>query len=511
MSTNSISPTTTIDKTAELGTRSIRRLLFIYALPAVISQVISSIYNLCDRIFIGNGVGDLAIAGLAITMPIMNIIHAFGSLVGAGSAARISIVLGRKDYRWAEQIVGNSMLLTFFFGALFVPASYIFMDPILALFGASPDTIAYAEEYLRVVIPGMFFTTMTFNLTGLIRATGYPTRSMWILCSGAILNVGLDALFIFGFGWGIAGAAWATTIAMFISAMLAVAHFVSKKSFIRFRRHAWAPKWYIFRNITMIGISPFLMNVCGAGVVAILNKQALLYGGDLSVGAIGLVNSYSNILMLFIMGICQGMQPIAGYNYGAGLSHRLKEIYRLTVFICITVGLLGTLIAFLFPRTLLSMFGPSPEMMSIGVIANYFLLAMYPLIGYTITNSQFFMSIDKPWISIVTSLSRQLLFLVPMVYIIPNLCIDLNIIDKLHIAANPTLPDTNGMLGVFASCTISDVLGFVLALCLFLTQRKVFRPNYVHPERRPRKEAGPDKAARNVTPVSTDPNSHPSD
>ena len=479
------------DRTQELAEKPIGRLLWVYALPAVISQIVAAVYNLCDRIFIGQGVGDLAIAGLAITMPVMNIVHAFGALVGAGSAARISIVLGRKDYRWAEKILGNSMLLTFFFGALFVPAVYLFMDPILNAFGASADTISYAREYMVIVMPGMFLTTLTFNLTGLIRATGYPTKAMLILSGGAVLNIILDPIFIFLLDWGIVGAAWATTISMAVSSVLSVAHFVSKKSFIRFKSHCWQPKLYIFRNITMIGISPFLMNICGAGVIAILNKQLINYGGDLAVGAVGIVNSVSNIMLLMFLGICQGMQPIAGYNYGAGLQHRLKDIYILTVKVCCTVGLVATILGVFFPQYVLQLFGPSDEMLQIGIVVSHFLMLLFPVIGYTITNSQFFMAIDKPWISIVTSLSRQLIFLLPMAILVPRLFINIDFINLFHVTPDAAFQNPNGLYGVYAACTTSDLLGGVLAFVLMLTQRKVFRPGYVAPERRPRKEAGP--------------------
>ena len=261
-----------IDRTRELETLKISRLLWMYALPSIVSHIIASIYNIVDRVFLGQYVGALAIAGLAITMPIMNIIHAFGSLVGAGSAARMSIILGKKDYKWAEDILGNSLLLTFFFGFLFVTGGYLFMDRILTAFGASDDTIAYAREYMNIVLPGMFMTTLSFNLTGLMRATGYPKKSMWIMAGGAVVNIFLDALFIYVLDWGIAGAAWATTISMTGTGILAVWHFLQKSSFIRFRRHAWKPKLYIFRNILLIGMSPFSMNLAASAVVALLNN-----------------------------------------------------------------------------------------------------------------------------------------------------------------------------------------------------------------------------------------------
>lgn len=449
-----------MDKTKELETRKISELLWIYALPAVVSQIISSIYNIADRVFIGQGVSALAIAGLGITMPIMNIIHAFGSLVGAGSAARMSIVLGQKDERWAEKILGNSMLLTFFFGALFLSAGYAFMDSILSMFGATPDTIAYAREYLLIVLPGMFLTTLTFNLTGLIRASGYPRKSMFILVGGAVLNMILDPLFIFVFDWGIAGAAWATTISMASSAVVAVSHFIDRKSFIRFKSHCWTPKLYIFRNIILIGMSPFLMNVAASAVVAFQNSQLIRFGGDMAVATIGVVNTFASLLIMMMIGICQGMQPIAGYNYGAGHSERLKGVYVLAMKSNVLVGVVAALLGMIIPGAICRLFSSDAQLLEMSKPAMRYLTVMMPLIGFTITNSNFFQSIDKPWIAIVTSLSRQVIFLLPMIYIIPAIIVRMG---------------GDGLTGLWLSCTISDVMGAVLAFALMMTQRKVFK------------------------------------
>ena len=448
------------DRTKELETKDIKSLLWMYAMPAVVSQVIASVYNICDRVFLGQCVGALAIAGLAITMPIMNIIHAFGSLVGAGSSARMSIVLGKKDVNWAEKILGNSMILTFILGFIFVTGSYVFMDKILTMFGASADTIAYAREYMDIVLPGMFMTTVTFNLTGLIRATGYPTKSMWILVGGAVLNIILDAVLIYALDWGIAGAAWATTISMTVSGIVAILHFVQPKSFIRFRRHAWRPKGYIFRNILLIGMSPFLMNVAASGVVALLNRQLIRFGGDMAVGAYGIINTFASFAVLLMLGVCQGMQPIAGYNYGAGHPHRLKSVYIQTMKVNVIIGTVSAVLALTIPHILLRAFTKEEELIQIAIPAMRFILVMFALVGFTITNSTFFQSIDKPWIAIVTSLSRQVLFLAPMIYLVPTIFINMG---------------GNGLTGVWASMTISDVMGALLAFLLMLSQRKVFR------------------------------------
>lgn len=446
------------DNTKEFATKDISRLLLQYALPAVITQIIASVYNICDRMFLGQCVGALAIAGLTVTMPIMNIIHAFGSLVGAGSSARMSIVLGKRDIPWAEAILGNSMVLTFFFGAIFTTSWYAFSDEILALFGASPETIAYAREYMNIVMPGMFFTTVTFNLCNLIRASGYAQKSMWILAGGAVLNIVLDALFIFVMEWGIAGAAWATTISMTTSAVFSALHFVSPKSFIRFRRHAWRPRFYIFRNILAIGVSPFSMNIAGSAVVALLNNQLLRYGADNAVAASGIANSFGPLVIMLSLGICQGMQPIAGYNYGAGLHHRLREVYVLAMKWNVAIGIVGMLLVLTIPRYLAMAFTSDPDLIELTVPALRLILVMSPLITFTITNSQFFQSIDKPWIAIVTSLSRQVLILTPMIYIVPA------VFERFSL---------NGLMGVFTACTISDVLGAVLAAYLLYTQRAI--------------------------------------
>ena len=449
-----------IDKTKELETKGIGALLLAYAIPSVISQIISSVYNICDRIFIGQGVGALAIAGLAITMPIMNIIHAFGALIGVGAGARMSIVLGKKDNNWAENILGNSVIFTIILSGTVMLFSYLFLDKILMLFGATEATVSYAREYMVIVLPGMFLTTMAFNLTSLMRTSGYPLKSMFTLGGGAVLNIILDALFIFGFDLGIAGAAWATTISMAVTSLLSILHFMRKDSFIRFKRHGFKPKGYIFKNIIMIGMSPFLMNVGAAGVVAILNSQLIRYGGDLAVGAYGIANSYMNLIVLLILGVCMGMQVIAGYNYGAGHPDRLKKVFSLTMLVCVSIGMLSSIFGCSMPRLISKAFTNDNTLLDILEVGLPLLSVMSPLIAFTIVNSNFFQSIDKPWIAIITSLSRQVIFLIPLMFVVPIVFENIGF---------------KGLDGVFAACTLSDVFGAALAFVLLMTQRKVFK------------------------------------
>ena len=449
-----------IDKTKELETKGIGALLLACAIPSLISQIISSVYNICDRIFIGQGVGALAIAGLAITMPIMNIIHAFGALIGVGAGARMSIVLGKKDNNWAENILGNSLIFTIILSGTVMLFSYLFLDKILVLFGATEATVSYAREYMVIVLPGMFLTTMAFNLTSLMRTSGYPLKSMFTLGGGAVLNIILDALFIFGFDLGIAGAAWATTISMAVTSLFSISHFMQKDSFIRFKRHGFKPKGYIFKNIFMIGMSPFLMNVGAAGVVAILNSQLIRYGGDLAVGAYGIANSYMNLIVLLILGVCMGMQVIAGYNYGAGHPDRLKKVFSLTMLVCVSIGMLSSIFGCSMPRLISKAFTNDNTLLDILEVGLPLLSVMSPLIAFTIVNSNFFQSIDKPWIAIITSLSRQVIFLIPLMFVVPLLFENIGF---------------KGLNGVFAACTLSDVFGAALAFVLLMTQRKVFK------------------------------------
>ncbi|MCR5822163.1 MAG: MATE family efflux transporter [Bacteroidales bacterium] len=469
-----------MDNTKELETKPIGGLLWQYALPTVASQVVTSIYNIVDRIFLGNSVGDgkMLLAALTITFPIMNIIHAFGALVGAGSGARMSIVLGRKDVRWAEKILGNSVLLTFFFGFLFVMGGYLWMHPIINMFadGASQLVIDSACEYMYIVLPGMFLLTLTLNLVGLIRSSGYPMKSMWIMVGGAVLNILLDFIFIHELGWGMRGAAWGTTISMATASMVAVAHFMLPHSFIRFKRHAWAPKLYIFRNILAIGVSPFSMNVAAFAVVAVLNRQLIHFGGDDAMTVYGAANSYMGLIFMVLLGLCQSMQPIAGYNYGARRNDRLREVYLLTMRVCVIIGILGAASALLFPRTIIGCFNSEPEILDMGAPALRYLLVFCPLIAFTVTNSQLFQSIDQPWIAIVTSLSRQVIFLIPLSLILPGLCYEAT---------------GDGVTGVWQACAVCDVLGAALSAILLVTHRQVFRMDYVPPVRKPRKELGP--------------------
>ncbi len=296
------------------------------------------------------------------------------------------------------------------------------------------------------------------------------------MVGGAGLNILLDFIFIREMGWGMRGAAWGTTISMAISSAVAIAHFLLPHSFIRFKRHAWAPKLYIFRNVLAIGISPFSMNVAAFAVVAVLNRQLIHFGGDDAMTVYGAANSAMGLIFMMLLGVCQAMQPIAGYNYGARRNDRLREVYLLTMKVCVIIGIIGAASALLFPRAIIGCFNSEPEILAMGEPALRYLLVFCPLIAFTVTNSQLFQSIDQPWIAIVTSLSRQVIFLIPLSLIMPGLC---------YAATG------DGVTGVWQACAVCDVLGALLSAILLITHRQVFRMDYIPPVRKPRKELGP--------------------
>lgn len=462
----------------ELGTEKVGTLLKRYAMPAIIAQTATSLYNMVDSIFIGQGCGALAISGLAVTFPLMNLSIAFGTLVGIGGSTLISVLLGQKNYQAAQKVLGNLFLLNILIGALFSVVSLSFLNPILRFFGASDATLPYAREYLIPILWGNIITHLYFGFNGIVRVSGHPKRAMYATLLTVSLNTLLDPLFIFVFKMGIQGAAIATVLAQCVSLVWLMRILTDKREFLHLTKENFGIDWQIARRSSSIGMSPFLMNVAACFVVIFINNQLKRYGGDLHIGAYGIVNRLVFIFFMVIMGLNQGMQPIAGYNYGAGKMDRLKEVYKLSMKWNVLVGCVGTLLVLTIPRYLAMCFTKENELIELCIPVFRLMLVMAPFIGFTITNSQFFQSIDKPWIAIVTSLSRQVLFLVPLIYVVPSIFESFG---------------WDSLMGVFTSCTISDVLGAILAAILLWSQSKIFKPGYVPEERRPRKEAGPSK------------------
>ena len=400
-------------KTLELGTRPVGRLLVEYALPAIIAMTASSLYNMVDSIFIGQGVGALAISGLAVTFPFMNLSAAFGAAVGVGASSYISVKLGQKDYAKALRVFGNTVTLNVIIGILFSTISLLLLDPILYFFGASDQTISYAREYMIIILLGNVITHLYFGMNAVLRSASKPRAAMFIIIFTVVLNTLLDPLFIYTFDLGIAGAAYATILAQLLAFLWQLKLFSDKREILHLQRGIYKPSLRIIRNILAIGMSPFFMNACACIIVIFINKNLLTYGGDLAVGAYGIANRVAFIFVMVTMGVNQGMQPIAGYNYGAQKFDRLLRVLKLAMISATCVTTSGFLVAEFCPRLCVSLFTDDAQLTSLSINGLRILMAAMPIVGYQMVITNFFQSIGMAKISIVLSLTRQLLLLLP--------------------------------------------------------------------------------------------------
>ena len=438
----------------ELETKKVSKLVWDYALPAIIGTMVSATYNIVDRVFIGQGVGALAISGLAVTFPVMNLTAALGMLVGAGASSRISINLGKKDHKRAEKILGNSFLLTIVLNLIFITLLMIFLKPILMAFGASEQTYPYARDYLQIILPGNIFVTMTYSFNSMMRASGYPQKAMYTMLIGAFLNIILDPIFIFVFDLGIAGVAWATIISMFLGMLFVMHHFTRKSSSLRLRKKNIRFERDILIAIVSIGLSPFFMQVAASGVAVLMNTSLKSYGGDLAIGAYGILMSMFMLIIMFVIGLNQGLQPIIGYNYGAERYSRVKTAFYYGIKIATIVTTMGFLLGVFFPRMFARAFTSDVQLLNLAENALRISILAFPLVGFQIVMSGYFQSIGQAKKSIILSLSRQIIFLIPSIIILPRLF---------------------GLNGVWAATPVSDFLAAFLALIFFLRQRKILK------------------------------------
>ena len=435
----------------QLGNESVGRLLWQYSLPAIVGIVVMQLYNIVDRIFIGQGVGSDAIAGLAITFPVMNLSAAVGTLIGAGAAARISIVLGQNDKRKAELILGNSLVLTLLFGVIYVSIFAIFIDDILRLFGASEVTLPYAHDFMAYILPGMLVMNLCFSFNNIMRASGYPTRAMVTMFIGAGLNVILAPLFIFVFDWGIKGAAIATDIAMTISMIFVMMHFFSKKSELHFKPGIYKLKWSIFTAITAIGAAPFVVNMAGSALNGIVNNVLHQYGGDDAVGALGILMTYAQLLVMVVIGITQGMQPIIGFNYGARKFHRLKRAFWWSVAAGSAVTFLGAMGAQFCPEYIARAFTTDSDLIEKTAQALRISTVAFWAVGFQIVSTSLFQSLGLAGKSIFLSLTRQILFLLPLIYIFSSVL---------------------GLQGVWMAYATSDIVATLVTTVMVIFQMR---------------------------------------
>ena len=434
--------------TLELGTKPVGKLLAQYAFPAIIAMIAASLYNIVDRIFIGQIVGPMAISGLAITFPFINLGAAFGAAVGIGASTSISVKLGQRDYETAENILGNTVTLNLIIGSAFGIICLIFLDPILRFFGASDATIPYARSFMEVILAGNVISHMYFGMNAVLRAASKPRQAMMATIFTVLINIVLDFIFIRLWGWGIRGAAFATILSQALALCWQMKQFTNKDEILHLKRGIYRLKKHLVKNIISIGISPFLMNVCACIVVIFMNNQLVRYGGDMAVGAFGIAYSVAMVFIMFVIGLDQGMQPIAGYNYGSQQTDRLMRVLKLTIFAATGIMVTAWLLAHLAPYYCARMFTKDPELIRQAIKAIQINMMMYPIVGFQMVVTNFFQCIGKVKISIFLSLSRQLLFLIPLLVILPQF-FNLN--------------------GVWASLPSSDFLASLVAAIIMIT------------------------------------------
>lgn len=456
----------------ELGTERIRKLLVQYAVPAIIAMTASSLYNMVDSIFIGHGVGPLAISGLALTFPLMNLAAAFGSLVGVGAATLVSMRLGQRDYDTAGKVLGNVFMLNLIIGVAFSIVTLLFLDPILYFFGASEATVGYAREYMTVILLGNVITHMYLGLNSVLRASGHPRKAMYATINTVVINTVLDPLFIYGFGWGIRGAAIATVLAQIISLVWQFRILSDRRELLHFRRGIYRLHAKIVRDILAIGMSPFLMNLAACFIVILINKGLKEFGGDLSIGAYGIVNRVAFFFVMVVMGLNQGMQPIAGYNFGAQQYDRVLRVLKLTAIGATCVTTCGFLLGELMPRLAVSLFTKDAELVRLAAEGMRITFVCFPIIGFQMVATNFFMSIGMAGKAIFLSLSRQLLFLLPGLVLLPPL------FDQYT--------QWNGSWGVWCAMPLSDLLASIVAFLMLMHQLRGFR-RLVGPDSAPQK------------------------
>lgn len=403
----------------ELGTEKVSTLLKNYAVPAIIAMTASSLYNMVDSIYIGHGVGPLAISGLGVCFPLMNLSTAFGTLVGVGGSTMLSVLLGQKNYEGANKVLGNIVSLNTLIGFLFALVCLIWLEPILGFFGATANTMTYARDYMSIILYGNIVTHLYFGLNGAMRSCGNPQFAMRLTLFTVIFNTILDPLFIFTFHMGVKGAAVATVIAQ-ASALAIIMHaFNKKENAVHFERGIFRLDWIVAHDSLQVGMGPFLMNSAACIVTLFINQQLLKYIGDLGIGAFGIIHRISFLFIMIMMGFNQGMQPISGYNYGARLYSRVKESYWITVKWATLIAVLGFIVSELLPEAACRIFTNDEELLKVSVKGLRLLNLMFCFVGFQMVSTNFFQSLGMVNKSIFLSLSRQLLFLVPAIYLLP--------------------------------------------------------------------------------------------
>ena len=442
-----------------LGTESIGKLLMQYAVPAIIAMTASSLYNMVDSIFIGRGVGTMALSALALTFPLMNLGAAFGALVGVGAATLISVKLGQKDYDTAQRVLGNVFVLNILLGLAFTVIVFPFLNPILYFFGGSDETVEYARQFMEIILLGNVVTHLYLGLNAVLRASGHPKQAMYATIATVAINTILAPIFIFMFDWGIRGAAIATVSAQVIALLWQLKQFNNANELLHFRRGIFRLKRKIVFDSLAIGMSPFLMNLAACLIVILINQGLKKYGGDLAIGAFGIVNRLVFIVVMIVMGLNQGMQPIAGYNFGAKLYDRVNKVLKLTIIYATCVTTFGFLVGMLAPNLVVGIFTSDAELTELSATGLRITVMFFPIIGFQMVTSNFFQSIGMAGKAIFLSLTRQMLILLPCLLILPHFF---------------------GVAGVWYSMPVSDLLASLIALVMLVYQFRKFKTAAAH-------------------------------
>ena len=440
------------DRMREFGMAPLGRLLWRYSVPAVVGTVVMALYHIIDSVVIGHAVDDPnVVSGIAITFPVMNISAALGMLVGTGATTRISIVMGQHDKERAEKILGNSLILTLVIGIIYMSLFAIFLDPILRAFGASDNSLPYAREFMMWVIPGLVLINLTFNLNNIMRATGYPKKAMYTNFIGAGLNMILAPIFLFGFGWGVKGAALATNLSMLVTAIFVMRHFMDSRKELSFKKGTYRLDARIVKSVLAIGLAPFMINMAGSLINAIINNTLFAYGGDNAIAAVVVFNRYVTVFVMTVIGICQGMQPIVGYNYGAGKYDRLFRTFWMAAIAGFIVTIIGSIIGMFAPRSIAQMFMQDENQIQCAITCLQITTLGFWMVGYQITATNFFQALGMAGKSIFLSLSRQIIFMIPLLIFLPKVW---------------------NLDGVWAAYPISDLLATIVTTIMLLMEIK---------------------------------------
>jgi putative MATE family efflux protein len=445
-----------MNKVHELGTEPVHKLLWKYALPAIIAMTASSLYNIVDSIYIGHGCGALALGALTVAKPFMDICAAFGSLVGVGASSILAIYLGERDYDRANKVLGNVIVMNIILSTLVMVVGLIWLDPILMAFGASEDTLGFAHDYMEIILYGNILTHIYFGLNAMLRAAGHPRFSMTATIVAVTVNIILDPIFIFALDMGVRGAAIATIISQAVAVVWQLTKFMDRNELVRFHRGIWRLDRGITRRALAIGMSPFLYNIAHCFVVIIINNQLKNFGGDLAIASYGVINRLTFVFAMIVMGLNQGMQPIAGFNYGAKHYHRVLRTFYLTSFCATAVMAVVFVLGEFFPRLVTQMFTHDIALIDLTIKPMRIICSTMLIIGFQMVAGNLFTSIGKAGKAIFLSLTRQVLYLIPLALWLPTMFV-------------------NPVDGVWWSIPASDVLSALTAVMMLWHQIKVFK------------------------------------